>query len=73
MGTAAINHEIANVKLRRAPNGKIYAVHNGAPLCDEDGGLLYFDTEADVWGFLERRQGLRAPANAVPQRCTYVE
>lgn len=58
-----MDREVTNVKLRRPPNGKIYAVHNGTPLRDEDGGLRYFNTEADAWGALQRDYGESASAS----------
>lgn len=49
-----MSDEVRNVKFRRAPNGKIYAVYQGRPICDSDGQLCYFDTEAEARDFLER-------------------
>lgn len=43
-----------NIKIRRAPNGKLYAVLNGRPICDEDGGLRYSETEQEVRDALRR-------------------
>ena len=34
--------------IRRAPSGKVYVVWHGHPICDEDGGLRYFDTEEEA-------------------------
>ena len=36
------------VVTRRAPNGKFYAVWHTYPICNEDGGLRYFDTEENA-------------------------
>jgi hypothetical protein len=49
-----MNDETWNAKIRRAPNGKVYAVWHGRVICDTDGGLRYFDTEDDAREFLER-------------------
>jgi len=49
-----MNDEIRDVKLRRAPSGKIYAMWHGKPICDAAGELRYFGTEDDALDFLER-------------------
>lgn len=46
--------ETWSVKIRRAPNGKVYAVWQGRVICDAGGGLRYFDSEDDARDFLER-------------------
>jgi hypothetical protein len=43
-----MNDESWYVKFRRAPSGKVYVVWHGNPICDEDGGLRYFDTEEEA-------------------------
>ena len=40
------------IKLRRAPNGRLYAVCHGQPVCRSDGNLRYFETEHEAWTFL---------------------
>ncbi len=40
--------------IRPAPSGKVYVVWHGHPICDEDGGLRYFNTEEEVRDTLER-------------------
>jgi len=52
------------VKFRRAPSGKVYVVWRGRPICDEDGGLRYFDSEQDARDTLEHCDTvLRVPAH----------
>ena len=41
-----------DIKIRQAPSGKFYAVWHGHPICDEDDGLRYFDTEDTARGAL---------------------
>jgi hypothetical protein len=43
-----MNKETTNLTIRRAPNGKVYGVLHGRPICDEDGGLRYFETEQEA-------------------------
>ena len=40
--------------IRPATSGKVYVVWHGHPICDEDGGLRYFNTEEEVRDTLER-------------------
>jgi hypothetical protein len=40
------------IKLRRAPNGRLYAVCHAQPVCRSDGNLRYFETEHEAWTFL---------------------
>jgi hypothetical protein len=40
------------IKLRCAPNGKLYAVCHGQPVYTSEGSLRYFMTERDAWAFL---------------------
>jgi hypothetical protein len=55
------------IKIRRAPNGKFYAVWHGRPICHNDGNLRYFDSERSAQDLL---QGcdlvLTAPLSVVP-------
>jgi hypothetical protein len=48
-----MNDEARFVKFRRAPSGKVYAIWHGCPICDEEGGLRYFDTEEEARAALE--------------------
>jgi hypothetical protein len=48
-----MSEENQNVKIRRAPSGKVYIVCDGEPICDTR-GLRYFDDERDAIDFLER-------------------
>jgi hypothetical protein len=43
-----------SIIIRRAPSGKLYAMLNGRAICDEDGGLRYFETEQEVRDALQR-------------------
>ena len=43
------------VKIRPAPNGKVYVVWFDHPICDAAGGLLYFDDEDEAREFIEGR------------------
>ena len=43
-----------DIKTHRAPNGKVYAVWRGLPICDRRGGLSYFDTEEKARDTLKR-------------------
>jgi hypothetical protein len=43
-----------NIIIRPAPNGKVYAVLDGRPVCDKDCALRYFDTEQEVRDALQR-------------------
>ncbi|MBV8118813.1 MAG: hypothetical protein JO081_02605 [Alphaproteobacteria bacterium] len=43
-----------NTKIRPAPNGKVYVVWNGKPICEADGGLRYFENEENAHEFLAR-------------------
>ena len=36
------------LKIRAAPNGKVYVVWFDQPICDAAGGLLYFDDEDEA-------------------------
>jgi len=36
------------IKLRRAPNGRLYAVCHAQPVCKSDGNLRYFETEHEA-------------------------
>ena len=45
---------MSEIKIRRAPSGKLYAVWHGHPICDEGDGLCYFDTEEAVRGAVTR-------------------
>ena len=46
------NDDINPIKLRRAPNGRLYAVCHAQPVCRSDGNLRYFQTEHEAWTFL---------------------
>lgn len=43
-----------DIKIRRAPSGKFFAVWHDRPICDEDGGLRYFETEEEARVALRR-------------------
>ena len=47
----------SSIKIRPAPNGKVYVVWLGQPICDAAGGLLYFDDEAEALEFMEGLDG----------------
>jgi hypothetical protein len=49
-----MNDEAWDVKIRPAPNGKVYAGWQGRVICEAGGGLRYFDSEDDARDFLER-------------------
>ncbi len=46
----------SSIKIRPAPNGKVYVVRLGQPIGDTAGGLLYFDDEAEALEFMEGRE-----------------
>jgi hypothetical protein len=39
-------------QVRRAPNGRFYAIWRGQPICVFEAGLLYFETELEAWAFV---------------------
>ena len=43
------------VKIRPAPNRKVYVMWFDQPICDAAGGLLYFDDEDEAREFMETR------------------
>jgi hypothetical protein len=40
------------IKIRLAPNGKVYVVWVDHPICDPAGGLLYFDNEDEACEYM---------------------
>jgi hypothetical protein len=52
LGTRNENASANPIKLRRAPNGRLYAVCYAQPVCRSDGNLRYFETEHEAWTFL---------------------
>ncbi|HUB16501.1 MAG TPA: hypothetical protein VMB34_31465 [Acetobacteraceae bacterium] len=41
------------IKIRPAPNGKVYAVWGDQPICAANGGLLYFDDQHEALEFIK--------------------
>ena len=55
--------DINPIKLRHAPNGKIFAVCRGEPVASSEGKLRYFDSERDAWAFIAE-EGIEDRSNA---------
>jgi hypothetical protein len=51
-----MNDDDANpIKLRRAPNGKIFALCRREPVATAEGRLRYFSSERDAWAFIAEK------------------
>ena len=49
------------VKIRPAPNRKVYVMWFDQPICDGAGGLLYFDDEDEAREFMGSRDADELP------------